>query len=223
MKPAKLARAALIVALAAGLALAFANRGAFSQDALQQWLATAGWWAPIAFVALYAAGTVLFLPGSVLTLAAGALFGIVPGTLYSLAGLALVALASVTTACATAAPPSSQQPQAQAPIPIETLPRDTPLTGCDVTVSFGSYAEGVSDPTHIVGVLQNDRRVRHLSRVPWGREGETNYCVRTGAPAEARSLATALRPLVRGPRDRRSFVVIMLGPREVARTPPPAR
>ena len=45
MKPAKLARAALIVALAAGLALAFANRAAFSQDALQHWLATAGWWA----------------------------------------------------------------------------------------------------------------------------------------------------------------------------------
>jgi hypothetical protein len=40
MKPAKLARAALIVALAAGLALAFANRDAFSQEALQQWLAT---------------------------------------------------------------------------------------------------------------------------------------------------------------------------------------
>jgi uncharacterized membrane protein YdjX (TVP38/TMEM64 family)/rhodanese-related sulfurtransferase len=92
MKPAKLARAALIVALAAGLALAFANRGAFSQDALQHWLATAGWWAPIAFVALYAAGTVLFLPGSVLTLAAGALFGIVPGTLYSLAGATLGAV-----------------------------------------------------------------------------------------------------------------------------------
>ena len=80
MKPARLA---LAVVLAAGLALAFANRAAFSQETLQQWLAEAGAWAPLAFVALYAAATVLFLPGSVLTLAAGALFGIV--------GLGLVA------------------------------------------------------------------------------------------------------------------------------------
>jgi uncharacterized membrane protein YdjX (TVP38/TMEM64 family)/rhodanese-related sulfurtransferase len=92
MKPSSLARAALIVALVAGLALAFANREQFSQQALQQWLASAGWWAPIVFIAIYAVGTVLFLPGSVLTLAAGALFGIVPGALYSLAGATLGAV-----------------------------------------------------------------------------------------------------------------------------------
>lgn len=85
-------RAALILALAAGLVLAFANRGQFSQQALQAWLAAAGWWAPILFIALYAAGTVLFLPGSVLTLAAGALFGVLPGALYSLTGATLGAV-----------------------------------------------------------------------------------------------------------------------------------
>ena len=92
MKPASLARAALLVVLVAGLALAFANREQFSQEALQQWLAAAGWWAPIVFIAIYAAGTVLFLPGSVLTLAAGALFGILPGALYSLIGATLGAV-----------------------------------------------------------------------------------------------------------------------------------
>lgn len=92
MKPASLARAALIVALAAGLAFAFANRQQFSQEALQAWLASAGWWAPVLFIAIYAAGTVLFLPGSVLTLAAGALFGILPGALYSLTGATLGAV-----------------------------------------------------------------------------------------------------------------------------------
>lgn len=92
MRPASLARAALLVALAAGLALAFANREQFSQEALQQWLTSAGWWAPVAFIAVYAVGTVLFLPGSVLTLAAGALFGIPPGALYSLAGATLGAV-----------------------------------------------------------------------------------------------------------------------------------
>jgi len=92
MKPASLVRAALLVALIAGLALAFANREQFSQEALQAWLAAAGWWAPVLFIAIYAIGTVLFLPGSVLTLAAGALFGILPGALYSLAGATLGAV-----------------------------------------------------------------------------------------------------------------------------------
>ncbi len=88
----KHARLAFAVVLVAGLALAFANRGAFSQEALQQWLADAGAWAPLAFVAIYAAATVLFLPGSVLTLAAGALFGIVGGALYALIGATLGAV-----------------------------------------------------------------------------------------------------------------------------------
>ncbi|NJD36303.1 MAG: sulfurtransferase [Betaproteobacteria bacterium] len=92
MKHASLVRAALLVALVAGLALAFANREQFSQAALQAWLASAGWWAPLLFIAIYAAGTVLFLPGSVLTLAAGALFGILPGALYSLTGATLGAV-----------------------------------------------------------------------------------------------------------------------------------
>jgi uncharacterized membrane protein YdjX (TVP38/TMEM64 family) len=80
------ARAALGLALAAGLVVAFANRELISAQALRDWLAGAGWWAPLAFVALYALATVLFLPGSVLTLAAGAVFGLLPGALYSLAG-----------------------------------------------------------------------------------------------------------------------------------------
>ena len=92
MKPASLARLALGIALVAGLALAFANREQFSQEALQAWLTSAGWWAPVLFIAIYAAGTVLFLPGSVLTLTAGALFGILPGALYSLAGATLGAV-----------------------------------------------------------------------------------------------------------------------------------
>ena len=92
MKRLDVVRAALLIALIAGLALAFANRAQFSQEALQQWLASAGWWAPLLFIAVYAAGTVLFLPGSVLTLAAGALFGILPGALYSLAGATLGAV-----------------------------------------------------------------------------------------------------------------------------------
>ncbi len=45
--------------------------------------------APLLFVAIYAAATVLFLPGSLLTLAGGLLFGPLWGTLYSLGGATL--------------------------------------------------------------------------------------------------------------------------------------
>ncbi len=92
MKPGNAARLGLALALAAGLLLAFANRQALSGDALSHWLAEAGVWAPLAFIAFYAVATVLFLPGAVLTLAAGALFGAVPGALYSLIGATLGAV-----------------------------------------------------------------------------------------------------------------------------------
>ena len=79
-------RIAFALALAAALLLAFANREALSGDALPRWLAGAGAWAPFVFMAFYAAATVLFLPGSVLTIAGGALFGPVSGSFYSLTG-----------------------------------------------------------------------------------------------------------------------------------------
>jgi uncharacterized membrane protein YdjX (TVP38/TMEM64 family) len=41
-----------------------------------------GAWGPVFFILLYVLAAVLFVPGSVLTLAAGALFGVVRGTLY---------------------------------------------------------------------------------------------------------------------------------------------
>ena len=41
-----------------------------------------GAWGPIAFVFLYILATVLFLPGSIVTLGAGVLFGVVAGSVY---------------------------------------------------------------------------------------------------------------------------------------------
>ncbi len=49
--------------------------------ALATWVEGLGLWGPLAFVAAYVAATVLFVPGSVLTLAGGAIFGVVQGTL----------------------------------------------------------------------------------------------------------------------------------------------
>ncbi|MGH2669142.1 MAG: TVP38/TMEM64 family protein, partial [bacterium] len=48
-----------------------------------------GAWGPLAFIAGYAAATVAFAPGSILTLAAGALFGLGRGVCYALAGATL--------------------------------------------------------------------------------------------------------------------------------------
>jgi uncharacterized membrane protein YdjX (TVP38/TMEM64 family) len=44
------------------------------------WVERLGVWGPVAFVAGYALATVAFVPGSLLTLAAGAIFGLVRGT-----------------------------------------------------------------------------------------------------------------------------------------------
>ena len=72
--------------LAAGVALALVYRGRFDAAALQSRVQEAGIAAPLLFMLIYALAAVLFLPGSVLTLAGGALFGPVLGTLYNLSG-----------------------------------------------------------------------------------------------------------------------------------------
>ncbi len=46
-----------------------------------EWLAGLGGWGPFIFIAIYIAACVLFIPGSILTLGAGVLFGVVKGSL----------------------------------------------------------------------------------------------------------------------------------------------
>ncbi|PKO76533.1 MAG: sulfurtransferase [Betaproteobacteria bacterium HGW-Betaproteobacteria-15] len=77
------------LALVSVIGLAVAWRDRFDVAALQSWVESAGSAAPLVFIALYAAATVLFLPGSVITLAGGVLFGPVWGTLWSLTGATL--------------------------------------------------------------------------------------------------------------------------------------
>ena len=89
MQSAKLMRFTLLAVLLAGIAVATAYREQFSATALQSWMQDAGVAAPLMFMALYAAATVLFLPGSILTISGGALFGPVWGTFYSLTGATL--------------------------------------------------------------------------------------------------------------------------------------
>ena len=82
----------LALAAVAGLAVAGRKAGALI-PALSAWVDGLGVWGPVAFVAGYAVATVAFVPGSLLTLAAGAIFGVGKGT-------ALVLLAATLGASA---------------------------------------------------------------------------------------------------------------------------
>jgi uncharacterized membrane protein YdjX (TVP38/TMEM64 family) len=85
----RLIRILLILALAAGVTLALLYRDRFDAAAIQSWVQEAGIAAPLLFMLIYAFAAVLFLPGWVLTLAGGALFGPVLGTFYNLTGATL--------------------------------------------------------------------------------------------------------------------------------------
>ncbi|MFI5314519.1 MAG: TVP38/TMEM64 family protein [Myxococcota bacterium] len=65
---------------------------------LAHWVATLGPWGPIVFIAGYALAAVAFVPGSVLTVAAGALFGLAAGTAYVFIGASLGACAAFALA-----------------------------------------------------------------------------------------------------------------------------
>jgi len=82
----RLVRLALLLVLVAGTAVAIVYRGQIDVTALEQWVRGAGAVGPIVFMLIYALGAVVFFPGSVLTLAGGALFGPVMGTFYNLTG-----------------------------------------------------------------------------------------------------------------------------------------
>lgn len=85
----KITRLLILVVIIAGITLAVLNRDVFDARALEAWVKDAGLAGPLLFMLIYALGTVFFLPGSVLTLAGGALFGPVLGTFYNLTGATL--------------------------------------------------------------------------------------------------------------------------------------
>lgn len=85
----KVLRGLLFVLLLTAITVAIVYRKQFDAEALKLWVEQAGIAAPLLFMLIYAVGTVLFLPGSVLTLTGGALFGPLMGTLYNLTGATL--------------------------------------------------------------------------------------------------------------------------------------
>lgn len=94
--------AKLVISLAAVAAGVAAARyfGAFELlsveniDRLDAWFDGLGWWAPLAFVGLWVAATVFFLPGLVLTIAGGLIFGAVWGAVWTTVGANLGAIAA---------------------------------------------------------------------------------------------------------------------------------
>jgi len=84
-----ISRAVLVAALAAAAIWLGLHRELLEPATIARELHRFGPWAPILFLFLYTSATVLFVPGSLITVAGGALFGPVWGTLWNLAGATL--------------------------------------------------------------------------------------------------------------------------------------
>ena len=87
----------IAAAVIAGLLLAGRQAGAYVPR-FAQWVEGLGVWGPVVFILGYAVAAVAFIPGSLLTLAAGAIFGLAKGTVYTLIGATLGASAAFLVA-----------------------------------------------------------------------------------------------------------------------------
>ncbi|MFP4600510.1 MAG: TVP38/TMEM64 family protein [Persicimonas sp.] len=94
----RVGRLVMIVILLAGIGWAVANRDSIDPQLIRQFVDSLGMWGAATFVALYVIAALFFLPGSAMTLAAGALFGAVQGTLLALVGATLGAAAAFVVA-----------------------------------------------------------------------------------------------------------------------------
>src|SRR5260370_339763 len=75
------ARIAVVVIGVLGLLLLGRQAGAYIPR-FAEWVNGLGAWGPVVFILGYAVATVAFVPGSLLTLAAGAIFGLAAGVAY---------------------------------------------------------------------------------------------------------------------------------------------
>ena len=75
-------RRGLLVVGAIGLLLLLGREFGAAGPRFAGWVGSLGVWGPIVFIGGYVAAAVAFAPASILTLAAGAIFGIVQGTIY---------------------------------------------------------------------------------------------------------------------------------------------
>jgi uncharacterized membrane protein YdjX (TVP38/TMEM64 family) len=78
-----LARVAPGLLFAAGTGWTLTHRDMLDLESIESTLRALGIWTPIGFILIYATGTVLFFSGALLSLAGGALFGPVWGSMES--------------------------------------------------------------------------------------------------------------------------------------------
>lgn len=93
--------ATLKVLVGIGLLIALVYLGRSLGDHVPRfaaWVEQLGFWGPVVFILGYTVATVAFIPGSFMTLAAGAVFGLVKGTIYVFVGATLGASAAFLVA-----------------------------------------------------------------------------------------------------------------------------
>jgi uncharacterized membrane protein YdjX (TVP38/TMEM64 family) len=76
----------IFLGLLALIGLAYSQRGHLRIDLMVEQIRALGPWGPVAYIILYLIAPPLFIPGSAITLAGGALFGPFWGTLYTIFG-----------------------------------------------------------------------------------------------------------------------------------------
>ena len=91
-------RLLLSLAIVAGVLWLALHRGQLDPVLIENGIRSLGPWGPAAHVALFALGTVLFVPGALFGLAGGVLFGPVWGTILNIAGATLGATAAFLVA-----------------------------------------------------------------------------------------------------------------------------
>lgn len=103
-------------------------------------------------------------------------------------------------------------------LPAETTAAQ-PVKTCDVTVTFGSYAMGIDQPTfaRVEKLLKRDRGVVRSEQKRWGREGEVTICVDTRRKADATRLFSRIRAMF--PRKPRGPVSVETASGRQYRTP----
>ena len=79
-------RVFLFVLLIIAAALAYINRDLLTEENIRNFVDSQGMLAPLIYVVIYAIAPVIFFPNVILTLIAGALFGLVKGTILVLIG-----------------------------------------------------------------------------------------------------------------------------------------
>jgi uncharacterized membrane protein YdjX (TVP38/TMEM64 family) len=82
----RLVLAVLLIAAAAWTAV---HRNEINTATIDAWVTSAGPWAPIAHIVMFAIGTVAFIPGVIFSLAGGVLFGPAWGSVWNLLGATL--------------------------------------------------------------------------------------------------------------------------------------